>query len=414
MDFADFCEAIKSILTKTTSTNFSKPQLEANNYFLYALARLMNDEGEDEVLKMTRLSILFEGFYQSLAIGYYKQNFLEIRIKRWSQHYGTPTVPFLLSFKEKIDQTKQLFIEPSIQNQKERRRPWFVNKQENFKVDEMNKVIINPLIPSLINTPSDEIMGTFTKTYNPLGGFTTAPCDEISQKFIEHAALISQRGGKVLEIGAAFGAATLAAITKGATVFCNDISAENLAVVRNRSKKILEDEDNATTADHNRLVLIPGEFPNELSGLPEKSFDAILICRVLHFFTGSKIEEALVLMSKLLVPGGKIYIVCETPYLKNWQRFIPEFNRRVENNIEWPGEITNPSEYESSGRVNSLPSFVHWITREVLERSLIRTGFTVKHSMYINRCGQFPEDLLLPECGKESVGAIGINESDGL
>ena len=76
--------------------------------------------------------------------------------------------------------------------------------------------------------------------------------------------------------------------------------------------------------------MIPGELPDELIGLPEKFFDAILICRVLHFFTGAKIEESLALLSKLLAPGGKIYIVCETPYLKNWQRFIPEFNKRVE------------------------------------------------------------------------------------
>ena len=44
----------------------------------------------------------------------------------------------------------------------------------------------------------------------------------------------------MLEIGAAFGAATLEAIAKGATVFCNDIDPENLAVV---TKTFLETTD---------------------------------------------------------------------------------------------------------------------------------------------------------------------------
>ncbi|MCO1454212.1 SAM-dependent methyltransferase, partial [Legionella pneumophila] len=69
-----------------------------------------------------------------------------------------------------------------------------------------------------------------------------------------------------------------------------------------------------------------------------------------------------------------------------------------------PGEITEPAKYESSGRASSLPKFVHWITKEVLDRSLVKSGFTIEHSEYINRKGQFPEDLLLPEYGKESIG----------
>jgi SAM-dependent methyltransferase len=238
-----------------------------------------------------------------------------------------------------------------------------------------------------------------------LGGFTTAACDPFSQRFIEQAAQLAKSGGKVLEIGAAFGTATLEALAKGATVFCNDINPENLAVVQKRFQEI--NQENIDKAD-TKLVLIPGEFPSELTALPNKFFNAILICRVLHFFTGRKIEESLALISKLLTSGGKIYIVCETPYLKNWQRFIPEFHKRLENKVEWPGEITDPANYESSGRAASLPKFVHWITKEVLERSLLRAGFIVENCSYINRAGQFPEDLLLPDYEKESVGAIGI------
>lgn len=409
MNFLDFYKTIKKAIDSQNKIDQALLQSKKNQYLLSELDRLITNDETDNHLKMTPASILFEGFYRHLDSTDLKKILTEVKAKRWKQHFGTPTITFLLTYKHQIDQTKQLFDNFANLKESVRDVPWLVSKENGFVIDKDNEVIADPRSVSRIATPqSREVTGMFTKTHNPFGGFTTTPCDPVSQKFIEHAALAAQNGGKVLEIGAAFGAATLAAIAKGATVFCNDIDPENLAVVRKRFLETSEDQNESITGDSNKLVLIPGELPNELIGLPEKFFDAILICRVLHFFTGAKIEESLALMSKLLAPGGKIYIVCETPYLKNWQRFIPEFNKRVERSVEWPGEITNPADYESSGRAASLPTFVHWITKEVLERSLLRAGFALEHSAYIDRSGQFPEDMLLPEHGKESVGAIGI------
>lgn len=407
MDVLDFCQALTTALERQYNTDLT--QSEKKQFFLSALDSVSMNSEINNPIKMTQLSILFEGFYRHIDNIHFKKILSEIKAKRWEHHFGTPTVTFLLSYGQQIDQTKQLFDEFINLKTSTHPYPWMVIKARDFAIDNDNAVIINPVSISQVPTPERrEVTGAFTKTHNPFGGFTTTPCDPVSRQFIEDASLAAQKGGKVLEVGAAFGAATLAAIAKGATVYCNDIEPENLAVVRKRFLEESGEPDESITGDCNQLILIPGELPNELIGLPEKFFDAILICRVLHFFTGTKIEESLALMSKLLVPDGKIYIVCETPYLKNWQRFIPEFNSRVANKVEWPGEITNPAEFESSGRASSLPKFVHWITKEVLERSLSKAGFFIEHSAYIDRHGQFPEDLLLPEHGKESVGAIGI------
>lgn len=406
MNAKDFCNIILAVFIEQDKIDSELLHSEENQYFLNHINQFLTEE-IDEHRKMTMVSILFEGFYRHLGDSPLKNQLVALRANRWGTHFGTPTVPFLLSYKSNIENTKQLFDNFSIKN--EAHLPWNLANLANFIIDRENNVLVDPqCIASVFAPQQREVMGLFTKTHNPFGGFTTVPCDPVSQRFIEHAATAAQHGGKVLEIGAAFGAATLEAIAKGATVFCNDIDPENLAVVRKRLLEVDFDEADSATGDSNKLVLIPGSLPNELSGLPERFFDAILICRVLHFFTGAKIEESLLLLSKLLAPKGKIYIVCETPYLKNWQRFLPEFQNRIERNIEWPGEITNPAEFESSGRAASLPKFVHWITKEVLERSLSRNGFDIEHSDYINRAGQFPEDLLLPEHGKESVGAIGI------
>lgn len=394
MDFLGFYDIFKKAINQQNALD--------KNIFLTEQLNNLKDSGMDEPLKMTSLSILFEGFYSHLKEADFKQLLLSIRTARWNRHFGTPTIPFLLTHQILIQQTKNLF-ENFSNPVKTSHFPWIIQDIPNAVKDDFNNVLIDAESILKIVVPPPEKTGFFTKTHNAMGGFTTTPCDPISQEFIAQAAKIAQKNGKVLEIGAAFGAATLAAIANGASVFCNDINPKNLAVIHNRHAG-----KNVITGDDNKLILVPGTFPDELAGLPKKYFDAILICRVLHFFTGEKIEKSLAFLSKLLIPGGKLYIVCETPYLKNWQKFLPEFDRRVQQGIEWPGEITNPAAFESSGRSASLPEFVHWITKEILERSLSRAGFSVEHADYINRKGQFPEDLLLPEIGKESIGAIGI------
>ena len=408
MEFLDFCYAIKKVIESYNEMAPTAGQSEENHLILSALDDLTRIQDADTPLNMTRATVLFEGLYRHFSNTPVKNDMGIIRVKRWSYHFGTPTIPFLLSYKKQIAETTKFFNKFTTGFEPSDGHPWFVSNEEGLVVDHVNNIIVNPASISHVESPqSREVTGTFTKTHNPSGGFTTTPCDPVSQKFLAHAASSAQCGGKVLEIGAAFGAATLEAISKGATVFCNDIDPENLAVVRQRYLAATDNPLDSITGDDSKLILIPGELPQDLIGLPQKYFDAILICRVLHFFSGAQIDESIALLSKLLAPGGKIYIVCETPFLKNWQRFIPEFHRRVERGIEWPGEITNPAEYESSGRAASLPKFVHWITKEILERSLARAGFAIEHVEYINRSGQFPEDLLLPEHGKESVGAIG-------
>lgn len=402
-------QTIRNQLNQHSKTECLPLRLTIYNYFLSQLDELVAYD-VDQLLTMTRMTILFEGFCRHLSDHKIKKQLMEIRVQRWAMHFGTPTVMFLLTYKSQIDSTKRLLDELHNSNYSDANYPWLINREPNFINDYENDLIIDPKSISRIHVPqSKEIMGMFTKTHNPVGGFATTPSDPISLEFIKHGVLAAMHGGKILEIGAAFGAATLDAISKGATVFCNDIEPENLAVVRNRYREIKTDQPmDSPTGDCSQLVLIPGELPDELIGLPKQFFDAILICRVLHFFKGDKIEQSLAQMLDLLVPGGKIYIVCETPYLKNWQSFLPEFTKRVDNNVEWPGEINNPAEYESSGRAASLPKFVHWITKDILERSLFRTEFTIERAEYINRAGQFPDDLLIPAYGKESVGAIGV------
>lgn len=399
MNSGQFKKIIQEALVQKNITRGNEEKVAV---FLNFLDEISSSMIEDFSM-LTQMSLVFEGFYQSVSSdSNLKRTLLNIKIRRWHKHYGTPTVLFLLTYDKAISDIKLFFLSGSL----DRGIPLLsiLSTAKKTILDHNNHVYIDIDSASEIELPQEEETGKFTKTYNPSGGFTTTPCDPVSQKFLKYSEEIARTGGAILEIGAAFGATSLQALTKGATVYCNDIDAKNLAVVRRRYLHGIE--ESSLTGDDSSLVLVPGEFPDELSGLPKNFFDAILICRVMHFFTGAQIEKSLSSLSSFLKPGGRVFVVCETPFLKNWQKFIPEYERRLAEDVQWPGEINNPAEFESSGRAASLPKFVHWITKEIMERALNGTNFNIEHIDYIDRNGQFPEDLLFD--GRESIGAIAI------
>jgi len=218
-------------------------------------------------------------------------------------------------------------------------------------------------------------------------GFATTTLDHFSEMFA------SFEKGEFLEIGAAFGLTTLAALKGGASVTANDIDVRHLKHIEKEAKE--KGLINLTTS--------LGAFPDGIK-FPEGYFQKILISRVLHFFTGEEIERAIKVAYNWLRPGGKLFIVCETPFLNNWSSFLPEYEKRKKDGVKYPGEIDNPKYWEKS-RTDNLPDFVHWLDKDILERIFINNGFENLDSSYINRKGQFPSDLLLD--GRESVGIVG-------
>lgn len=395
---------IKSV-TNNFITNKQNTLIKNNDLSALTIKKLEN------VLQQINLNPIFEVLFDNVIIDYvsiiayeglyqaFKDNsklrdyLLVLRLELWQHNYGIPTVEFLLKYHNSIMLAKEFFIinkDLEFDNKTNNDINYLIQK---IIVDmQTQKITSNPLLQVPL-PPENETTGKFIKTYNKFGGFTTTASDSYSCQFIDFANSINN--GVFLEIGAAFGCASLNILSNNNQLFCNDIEANNLAIVFQRALQ---------SNTHHNLKLIPGEFPDELINLPKNSFDAILICRVLHFFSGEKILQSLNLLYDLLKPNGKLFIVCETPYLRNWQKFIPEYEHRVIQGWNWPGEINNPADFESSGRASTLPKFVHWLTKDILDQILIKTKFTIEKSSYIDRIGQFPNDLLLD--GRESVGAI--------
>ncbi len=367
--------------------------------YLKYFENIFSENEIDVCLKMTRMTIIFEGFYRSIPENcLFKTELQIIRLERWKLHFGTPTLDFLITYYEAIEKTKKIFCTttPPLD------QPWNVGKTSNLSIDFPNNILSDEKSSLSIPLPlQEEKKGELLKTYNETGGFTTTSSDPVSESFIQYTN--QKKGSIVLEIGAAFGAATLKALENEAVVYCNDIDSRNLAVIKNRYLNILKKSTKKITEKN--LIPLPASFPDELL-LPKNFFDAILICRVLHFLSGEKIIQALRQLFQCLKPGGKLFIVCETPYLKNWKKFIPEYHKKESEGKEWPGEINTPENYENSGFSTSLPRFVHWISKDVLKNSLLKSNFTIDYLSYIDRKGQFPPELLLD--GKESIGSISI------
>lgn len=221
-------------------------------------------------------------------------------------------------------------------------------------------------------------------------GYMTQFIDEYSQKFIDDA---KYADAPVLEIGAAYGIATLQALSNGARVVSNDLDEQHLKILGKICPKELL---------HN-LILLPGKFPDDIN-IDDNSIYSILMCRVVHFFTPVEIKQAFKKAFNILAPGGKIYIIADTPYQKNWSKFLATYEQKKRSGEKFPGFIVNSDDFITDLAFN-LPKMFNFMDTEVLLRELTEVGFLIEKLEYINRLN-YPETVRLD--GRESVGAIAV------
>ena len=162
-------------------------------------------------------------------------------------------------------------------------------------------------------------------------GAISPQLDDISRAFVEMAATT---GTHVLEIGAGYGTACIEALKKGAESYAvNDLDVRHL--------KILASRVNELNPEYlSRITLVPGAFPDEVQ-IPEQCYDAILIARVLHFLSPKQVKPALRAAFRFLKPGGEVYAVMLSPYVRGYMSFIPTFEERVLNKEPFPGYVEN-------------------------------------------------------------------------
>jgi len=225
----------------------------------------------------------------------------------------------------------------------------------------------------------------FKPTLNGMG-FETTKIDSISDSFIKYAVCINDW---VLEIGSARGNLIKSAVNNEIKIYCNDASEDHINQIKS---------DHANNCNVKYFV---GDFLSVDFG---RKFKAILCARVLHFLNPFNLEKAFEVFSDILDYDGKLFITVETPFLGNWKSFLVEYQERLDQNLSYPGYISDTQEFETKGYKKNLPNEVHWLNKLDFDYLAKKFHFEIEHMEYINRKGYFPDDLLLD--GRESLGVI--------
>ena len=203
-------------------------------------------------------------------------------------------------------------------------------------------------------------------------GFMFSTLDEFAEDFIQYA---GQTDGPVLDLGCAYGVVTIAALEVGGTVTACDLDQRHLDILL----------DKTPAKFHPKLERVQGCLPN--IDLTPNSFSAIICSRVLHFLDGSAIDASVRNMYSWLKPGGRLYLIADTPY-GIWRKLIPIFEQKKKTGERWPGMMIGLENYLPYARKNPRfdgPPFMNLLDPEILERICTDAGFQVQRSSYIDR-----------------------------
>jgi len=222
-------------------------------------------------------------------------------------------------------------------------------------------------------------------------GYTSRHTDKFSKNFIKYSGLLGMSGDWSLELGAGFGFTASEALKSGASIVVNDLEQSHLT---NFIKKHSD-----TYGD--RLVVYPGAFPENLE-FNRNSFACIFSSKMFHFLDGPSIERGLEKCHNWLKNSGKLYILVDSVFRKNWSEFHSEFFKRKENKEKWPGWTDKISTYEGT-RAQDLPCWFNAMDKDVLERAVINAQFEIEEITYISR-PDYPADVRLD--GRENIAII--------
>jgi SAM-dependent methyltransferase len=214
-------------------------------------------------------------------------------------------------------------------------------------------------------SPVEGLIPTLNNT-----GWMTEQMDSYSVDFSRYAGTAS---GEVLDIGCAYGIATLAALKNGARVVASDIEPRHLDILAAR----------VPAEDQDRYRSIVATLPN--ADFPSESFAAILAARVLHFLNGSDIDLTVRKMHDWLQPGGRIYLVTDSPYTGPWASQADEYERRKQAGDPWPGFVADYAAFLSAGTDPAAhPDFINPLDPDILERVCRNAGFEVISAEFLS------------------------------
>jgi len=239
--------------------------------------------------------------------------------------------------------------------------------------------------------PADFGVKTMVPTMNGTG-FMFEVRDEYANDWIRYSGSIPD---PVLELGCAYGVSTIPALEAGARVVASDMEPGHLEVLQEKVPEKLRAN----------LTCVAAKLPE--ADFEKNHFGAILCSRVLHFMTGEEIDASVAKMASWLKPGGRLYLVADTPY-GIWRKAIPAFEEGKRTGVRWPGMIVGLHNYLPTEGVKKhieKPAFMNLLDTELLARACTEAGLRVERATFIDRTdfrGLGRMD------GRENAGAMAI------
>ena len=222
-------------------------------------------------------------------------------------------------------------------------------------------------------------------------GFMFERIDAYAEEFIEYAGSIDD---EVLEMGCAYGVTTILALSAGAKVRACDLDERHIEILKSRVPEKLR----------KKLTCQQAKLPD--ADLPANHFGAIFCSRVFHFLRGDDIDASTRNMYRWMKPGGKLFLVADTPY-GIWRKFIPTWEANQANGERWPGWMEPAMDYlpfSSSGKSKQMP-FMNLQAPDLLARTCTEAGFNVERTTFIAR-PDFGEQGRMD--GRENCGLLAI------
>lgn len=218
--------------------------------------------------------------------------------------------------------------------------------------DLLPKSFVPGLIPTMNNT-----------------GWMTESLDEISLAFTDYAGGIDAES---LDIGCAYGIATLMALDKGAHMFACDIESRHLDILAQRVP------DDAAGRYRSKSGALPGV------DFDKGSFGAVLAARVLHFLIGEDVERTVAKMHDWLQPDGRLFLVADSPYTGPWKTAAGDYERRKAAGDPWPGFIADYAQYlPDTAEPAERPAFINPMDPDILRRVCVDAGFEVLEARFL-------------------------------
>ncbi len=220
-------------------------------------------------------------------------------------------------------------------------------------------------------------------------GWTSNQLNEVSETFVDFCRSVKL---PVLDIGAAYGIATHAALAAGATVIANDSDSGHLKILF----------ENTPVEARSRLVQVPGKFPRHLQ-FAEGSLAAVHASNVFHFLTGPQLENGAASIAHWLARGGKVFVQASTPWQAPFASFVEEFEVKCAQGEDFPGWIPDAHQRFDHPKISQIPPAIHLLDDTTLARLFTKAGLEVERC-WLYRRRDLAKGLQLD--GRECCGLI--------